>query len=210
MWTVHASVVETSIRSRDLAVLAVGVVEVGHTPAILLVLVVVGVGGPVLGRSDGLGVGSGGPIVEVDLTACHLPGLLKELLVHALALVRPDADHPDEEDQEDDKEDSSSDTAGNVGKLGLLLAVGAGEGSDAGAIWFTLLVLKTLAVVDTEPIAQVSTRVLSEPSSVVAILAGADEVIGRLNLAERVLVAQVLLSFLHKAGVGAVSDRDCS
>ena len=42
------------------------VVEVGHLPAVLLVVVVVRVG-RVVGGGDGLGVGGGGAVVEVDL-----------------------------------------------------------------------------------------------------------------------------------------------
>ena len=77
---VHAGVVKTSVRPGDLAVLAIGVIEVGHSPAVLLVLVVVGVGGAVLGRGDALSVGGGLAVVEVHLGAGHVTHAGGELL----------------------------------------------------------------------------------------------------------------------------------
>merc|ERR1719278_1108490 len=65
--TVHPGVVETAIAARDLAVLAVGVVEVGHAPAVLLILVVVSISRPMLGRCNGLGIRCWSTVVEVDL-----------------------------------------------------------------------------------------------------------------------------------------------
>merc|ERR1719278_2146641 len=85
--TVHPSVVETAIAARDLAVLAVGVVEVGHAPAVLLILVVVSISRPVLRGSDGLGVGCRSAVVEVDLGPVDTVGTwLSKLLLAEAAL----------------------------------------------------------------------------------------------------------------------------
>ena len=81
-------------------------------------------------------------------------------------------------DEEDDEENGSGDTAGNVGKLGLLLAVGSGEGTDAGAVRFTLPVLQALAVVDAEPVAQIKAGILADSGPVVSRLAGAGVGVG--------------------------------
>ena len=75
------------------------VVEVGHVPAVLLVIVVVGVGAVVAGR-DALSVRGRGSVVEVwSSTLSHLsPGTQADLLL-LLGPGGSDTDHPDEEDQ---------------------------------------------------------------------------------------------------------------
>merc|ERR550517_826874 len=140
--TVHPSVVETAVAASDLAVLAVGVIEVGHAPAVLLILVVVSISRPMLRWSDGLGVGCRNAVVEVDLgTVDTVATWLSKLLLAeaAFSSAAPHADHPDEENQHNDEQDGPGDAAGNVGKLRLLLAVLAVEGSSALAIWLSLL-----------------------------------------------------------------------
>merc|ERR1719370_749826 len=135
--TVHPSVVETAVAARDLAVLAVGVVEVGHAPSVLLVLVVVSIGRPMLGGRDGLGVWCRSTVVEVDLGPVDTVGTwLSKLLLTEAALPSsaPHADHPDEENQHDDEKHRSSNATCDVSKLRLLLAVLAVEGSSALAI----------------------------------------------------------------------------
>ena len=84
------------------------IVEVGHVPAVLLVIIVVGVGAVVAGR-DALSVRCRGSVVEVRSSAVrHLsPGAEANLLL----LLRPGGshtDHPDEEDQQDQEDDGSS------------------------------------------------------------------------------------------------------
>ena len=84
------------------------VVEVGHVPAVLLVVVVVGVRTVVAGR-DALSVGCRGSVVEVRSSAVsHLsPGAQADLLL-LLGAGGSHADHPDEEDQQDEEDDGSS------------------------------------------------------------------------------------------------------
>ena len=75
------------------------IVEVGHVPAVLLVIIVVGVGAVVAGR-DALSVRGRGSVVEVGSAAVrHLcPGAQANLLL-LLGPSGSDTDHPDEEDQ---------------------------------------------------------------------------------------------------------------
>ena len=84
------------------------IVEVGHVPAVLLVIVVVGVRTVVAGR-DTLSVGCRGSVVEVrSATVSHLsPGAQADLLL-LLGPGGSHADHPDEEDQQDEEDDGSS------------------------------------------------------------------------------------------------------
>merc|ERR1719278_2324581 len=140
--TVHPGVVETAIAARDLAVLAVGVVEVGHAPAVLLILVVVSISRPMLGRCNGLGIRCWSTVVEVDLGPVDTIGTwLSKLLLAETALPSSasHADHPDEENQHDYEKHRSGDATRDVGKLRLLLAILAVEGSSALAIWLSLL-----------------------------------------------------------------------
>ena len=140
--TVHPGVVETAVAARDLAVLAVGVIEVGHAPPVLLVLVVVSIGRPVLGGRDGLGVRCRSTVVEVDLGPVDTIGTwLSKLLLAETALPSSasHADHPDEENQHDYEKHRSGDATRDVGKLRLLLAVLAVEGSSALAVRLSLL-----------------------------------------------------------------------
>merc|ERR1719273_1569341 len=140
--TVHPGVVETAVAARDLAVLAVGVVEVGHAPPVLLVLVVVSISRPMLGGCNGLGVWCRSTVVEVDLGPVDTVGTwLSKLLLAETALPSSasHADHPDEENQHDYEKHRSGDATRDVGKLRLLLAVLAVEGSSALAIWLSLL-----------------------------------------------------------------------
>ena len=86
--------------SSDLTYLHVSlIVEVGHVPAVLLVIIVVGVGAVVAGR-DALSVRGRGSVVEVGSAAVgHLcPGAQANLLL-LLGPGGSDTDHPDEEDQ---------------------------------------------------------------------------------------------------------------
>ena len=108
---VHPRVVEAAVAPRHLAVLPVGVVEVGHAPSVLLVLVVVSIGRPVLGGRNGLGVRCRSTVVEVDLGPVDSVGTwLSKLLLAKTALPSSTshADHPDEEDQQDEEDDGSS------------------------------------------------------------------------------------------------------
>ena len=204
--TVHPSVVETAVAASDLAVLAVRVVEVGHAPAVLLILVVVSISRPMLRGSDGLGVGCRSAVVEVDLRTVDTVGtwLSKLLLAEAaFSSAAPHADHPDEENQHNDEQDGPGDAAGNVGKLRLLLAVLAVEGSSALAVRLSLLLHASAvvhavvqAVVDAAADGAVAlvtllARALVPPDVQSAV---------RLEQAVRVLVTQLLLG----ARVGAL------
>merc|ERR1719370_1086675 len=210
--TVHPSVVETAVAACDLAVLAVGVVEVGHAPSVLLVLVVVSIGRPMLGGRDGLGVWCRSTVVEVDLGPVDTVGTwLSKLLLPEAALPSsaPHADHPDEENQHDDEKHRSGNATGDVGKLRLFLAVLPVEGSGALAIWLSLLLHASAvvhaiveAVVDAATngaVALVSllARALVPPDVQPAV---------RLEQAVGVLVAQLLLG----ARVGALLPRSGS
>jgi len=193
---VHASVVKTSIGASNLAVLAVGVVGiVRHAPAVLLVLVVVGVGGAVVGRSDTLRVRSRSPVVEVDLRARHVSNRRSELLAGPGAVPgTADADHPDEEDQHNHEEDGPGDTASDVGKLRLLGTLEPSEGACALAVRFSLLILEAESAVPAEAVARVKAGVGPDTSPVVAKLALAVEVVGRLEQADGIDVAEFLLA----------------
>lgn len=211
MWgvlrTIHAGIVKTSVRPGDFAVLAVGVVKVGHSPAVLLILVVVGVGGAVLGGGDALGVGGGLAVVEVHLGASHVSDAGRELLARPLPVAGvSDEDHPDEKDKDDNKENSSGDTASNVGKVGLLGTVETGEGALACAVWRSFLVDQTASSIPAEAV----TLTLAAQTSLVAVT-----LISKLALAlvvicllqkqtPRVPVASPLAVILGLAGVGAL------
>ena len=204
--SVHAGVVEAAVGAGNLAVLPVGVVEVGHAPAVLLVLVVVGIGRAVLRRSDRLGIGRRRAVVKVDLGSVHLSGAwLQELLAGALAPARPYTDHPDEQHQQDHKEDGARDAAGNVGKLGLLLTLLAGKGAGALAVGLTQLVLQADAVVATKALAGIHTAVRPKAGPIVARPTCAAEGVWRLEQAVGVAVAQLGLALLHLAAVGALA-----
>ena len=84
------------------------IVEVGHVPAVLLVIVVVGVRTVVAGR-DTLSIRCRGSVVEVGRSAVsHLgPGAQSDLLL-LLGPGGSDTDHPDEENQQDQEDDGSS------------------------------------------------------------------------------------------------------
>ena len=84
------------------------IVEVGHVPAVLLVIIVVGVRAVVAGR-DALSVLGRGSVVEVGSpTVRHLgPGAQTNLLL-LLGPGGSDTDHPDEENQQDQEDDGSS------------------------------------------------------------------------------------------------------
>ena len=73
---------------------------------------------------DGLCVGCGSPVVEVDLRPVGVGGGPKDLLGAGPACpVGPEADHPSQEDQEDQEDHASSHAAGDVGEVGLVLTV---------------------------------------------------------------------------------------
>ena len=207
----RVSAVSARVRGRRPAgavvqpVLHVGlVVEVGHLPAVLLVVVVVRVGGVVRG-GDGLGVGGGRAVVEVDLGAVLLGGGGEDLLGGGAAgAVGPHADHPDQQDQDDDEDDGAGDAPGHVGELGLLLAVLAGEGAGALAVRGALLVLEADALVEAVVVAEVG-AVAVRAGAVVAGLALAGEAVRLLQEeAVGVLVAKRLLALGHAAAVGAL------
>merc|ERR1719370_625097 len=210
--TVHPSVVETAVAARDLAVLAVGVVEVGHAPSVLLVLVVVSIGRPMLGGRNGLGVWCWSTVVEVDLGPVDTVGTrLSKLLLAEAAFPSSasHADHPDEENQHDDEKHRSSNATCDVSKLRLLLAVLAVEGSSALAIGLSFL-LHTSAVVHAVVEAVVNAAA-NGAVALVSLLARAlvpPDVLPavRLEQAVRVLVAQLLLG----ARVGALLPRSSS
>merc|ERR1719357_1554153 len=94
------------------------IVEVGHVPSVLLVVVVVGVGGVVAWR-DALSVGRRRSVVEVYSvsTMGSLCSRSKRVILWLFDPGGPDADHPDEQNQQDDEDNSASDSSSNVGKL---------------------------------------------------------------------------------------------
>merc|ERR1712147_524288 len=99
-----------------LHVAALGV-EVGHVPAILLVIVVVGICAVMRG-GDALSVGGGGAIIEVrGVTMSHLCAGAESNLLLLLGPCGSDTDHPDQQHQEDQENDGSGDSSSNVGKL---------------------------------------------------------------------------------------------
>lgn len=74
--TVHFAPVDTVVET----FLHVGfVVEIGHLPPVLFVVIVVGVSGVMRG-SDGFRVGSGSSVVEVHLRSVGVCGWCKEFL----------------------------------------------------------------------------------------------------------------------------------
>jgi len=110
------------------------VVEVGHLPAIFLVVVVMCVR-RVVRRRYGLCVRCRA-VVEVDLG----PGLVVSLGHQLLGLfdaLRPSTDHPHEQRDDDEEHDSSRDTASDVCEVRLVFAVGSDERSDTTARWLT-------------------------------------------------------------------------
>ena len=101
------------------------VVEIWHFPPVFFVVIVVGVGWVVRG-CDGLGVGCGSPVVEVDLWPVGVGGSPKDLLRAGPARpVGPEADHPSQQDQEDQEDHASSHAPGDVGEVRLVLTVKA-------------------------------------------------------------------------------------
>merc|ERR1719203_182977 len=209
---VHPRVVETAVAARHLAVLPVGVVEVGHAPSVLLVLVVVSIGRPVLGGRDGLGVRCWSTVVEVDLGPVDSVGTwLSKLLLAEAALPSsaPHADHPDEENQHDYEKHGSGDATRDVGKLRLLLAVLAVEGSGALAIWLSLFLHTSAvvhAVVEAVVDAAANGAVALVPLLALARVPPDVQPVVRLVPAVGVLVAQLLLG----ARVGALPPRSGS
>lgn len=106
------------------------VVEVGHLPAVLLVVVVMRVRG-MMRRRYGLGVRCGA-VVEVHLRPVLVGGLRHQLL-GLLDALRPGAYHPHEQRDDDQEYDGGRDAAGDVRELGLVLAVWPDERPDAAA-----------------------------------------------------------------------------
>lgn len=188
------------------------VVEVGHLPAVVVVVVVVGVGGVVGGR-DALGVGRRGAVVEVGLRAGRRrevggDGVHRHLLRHR-ARRGADTDHPDEQHHEDDEDDGGADAVGDVDELGLALAALAVEvGRALAARLVRLHVHLAAAAVDAEVVADVDAhrlaRVVLVEDLAVARLALALVVLRLLvEDAEGVRLAE-LDAAVHQARVGAL------
>ena len=203
--SVHSSVVKTSIWSGNLAILAIGVIEVWHSPAIFFVLVVMGVGGAVVWGGDALGVGCGGAVVEVDLTASHVSDTGGKLLRWPGTITRAtDTNHPNKQDQNNDEQNSSSDTSGNVGKLGLLSALNTSKTSSTLTVRLSLWIHQTFSSISTESITDTEARVFSQTSSIISPLTLTVEVIGRLKQTNRVFVTKLTLALLNLTPVGAL------
>ena len=159
-----------------------------------------------MGRSDTLRVRSRSPVVEVDLRARHVSNRRSELLAGPGAVPgTADADHPDEEDQHNHEEDGPGDTASDVGKLRLLGTLEPSEGACALAVRFSLLILEAESAVPAEAVARVKAGVGPDTSPVVAKLALAVEVVGRLEQADGIDVAEFLLALTDEAPVGALA-----
>lgn len=120
------------------------VIEVWHLPAVLLVVVVMGVRG-VMRRRYGLCVRRG-TVVEVHLGSRLVVCLGHEFL-GLLDAFRPGADHPHEESDDYEEYNCCSYAAGNVREIGLVLAVRPDERSDAPARRLSPQVLDARALV---------------------------------------------------------------
>lgn len=144
------------------------VVEVGHLPAVLLVVVVMRVRG-MMRRRYGLGVRRGA-VVEVHLRPVLVGGLRHQLL-GLLDALRPGAYHPHEQRDDDQEYDGGRDAAGDVRELGLVLAVRPDERPDAPARRLPAQVLDARALVLAIVVAHVAARLAGavEPGPALAL-----------------------------------------
>ena len=161
-----------------------------------------------LAGSDGLCVGCRGPVVEVHLRPISTLGaLLGELFLAEAALVAaaPDADHPDEQHKDDDEEHGSSDASSDVGKLRLFLTVLAIEGAGTKAVRIVvLLVLSAGAVVETEILAVVNTRLIQGAVALEAFLAATSVSVGPVLFLLEQAVSVPVAELGLRARVGAL------
>lgn len=144
------------------------VVEVGHLPAVLLVVVVMRVRG-MMRRRYGLGVRRGA-VVEVHLRPVLVGGLRHQLL-GLLDALRPGAYHPHEQRDDDQEYDGGRDAAGDVRELGLVLAVRPDERPYAPARWLPAQVLDARALVLAIVVAHVAAHLTGavEPGPALAL-----------------------------------------
>jgi len=143
-------------------------VEVGHVPAVLLVVVVVGVGAVVGGR-DALGVRRRRAVVKVHSTVSNFCARAKARLLGRASARGAHTNHPDEEDEQHHKDDRTSDTSGDVGKFGLFSTILSGEGAGALAVGRSENVLQADTLIFAFSLAHVET-VVNVSGSVVAQL----------------------------------------
>lgn len=122
--------IQTSIWSRV-------IIEVGHLPAILFIIIIMCVSG-MMWRGNAFGVGCWSPIVKVDLWSVLVSSCTEYFFWCFPSSIGPHANHPNEKNQDNQENDGACHSSSDVSELTFYLALFSGVGAGTLTNWHAI------------------------------------------------------------------------